>query len=713
MVSKDDKKTPPEIERALKSLVTVDKAVGLYPRTSTIPRDNANVCANIFGQILKEYPEVRFVVTKDGLLFDGAPVFPNQPAYSNFAMTFYNHRLADVRFHVGVDARSIIGFLSVLQTPPEDLVMAGGFEARMWDLNIGNITVTEVHVSIVDAADEEAMPDMSGMSPNDIDDIITAAYGGMPREQLTVTRFLTDPSVVSSYLGRVCRLADGTVDLQGLGERFSQLAGIAYEVGSAEGRMDALRSLGASLGELDPELRHSLLVKEVFPEARTNEALAALIRQLDLEEVCRLLVSDVAADDISRDGLARALRNLSMISISDSDDVLSAAGAAMRGAGLDEGFVSGVIETTLPSRVTVRQSRQDADADTEPVEAILKLMDLAPLPEASLLTDDPDVKALQKEAKRGITDGDVIMALVSLVSLDPREAQFATTMSMLEDSLGLLIERGDIDIAADVADVLMLSARDEALTQGQRARLRGAISRFTRPTDVNAIAHALRLYPAGSPEHEAARRLLEILGPLAVDPLLEQLASEEDMAARKLVIDLLNSMALKYISELGRHVTDSRWFVVRNVVSILGTTHTSAILPYIEKVVRHPEPRVRREVIRALSTIHDRLAHQLLVSALSDDDAQNVQLAARFIGAAGITMGVPALIQVAKGEGRGNRDVGPRVEALEALGRLGAREALPALEGLARGRSIMSGRGREVRTAAEAAIAQIAAGGAQ
>ena len=148
------------------------------------------------------------------------------------------------------------------------------------------------------------------------------------------------------------------------------------------------------------------------------------------------------------------------------------------------------------------------------------------------------------------------------------------------------------------------------------------------------MAHAVRIYRPGTEEYDAARRLLTSLGPLAVDPLLEQLAEEPDMSVRKSLVDVLSEMAPVYFNEIGSHVSDARWFVVRNVVAILGSTHSSAMLPYLERTLRHHEVRVRRETIRALSGIHDRVAHEMLVHALTDDDAQNVQLAARYLGAA-------------------------------------------------------------------------------
>jgi HEAT repeat protein len=302
------------------------------------------------------------------------------------------------------------------------------------------------------------------------------------------------------------------------------------------------------------------------------------------------------------------------------------------------------------------------------------------------------------------------MAMVTLAGLDSRDVQFASTMSVLEDSLELLIERGELDIAADVADALFAASNNPELSHEQKRRTEQALGRFTRPADMRTIAHALRLYEPDSVEYKAARRLIDRMGSLAIEPLLEQLADEPDMGARKMLVDLLAGMATDYIPEMGSHVGDHRWYVVRNVLSILGATHSSAVLPYVERTVRHSDSRVRREAIRALAGIPDRLSSEMMIAALNDEDAGNVQLAARYLGTSGRVAAVPALEQVARGEGRGSREMGPRVEAVEALGKLGAVSSLPTLQAVAGKRTFMRAtRGKELRVAAESAIERIQA----
>ena len=211
---------------------------------------------------------------------------------------------------------------------------------------------------------------------------------------------------------------------------------------------------------------------------------------------------------------------------------------------------------------------------------ILTLLDV-PLPSRGPLQVDTQLAALQEEATHGITDGDVIGAMVSLAGFDTRPAQFASTMAILEDSLDYLIESGAVEVAADAAVSLGEAAKNPELTPEQRRRVEEAVDRFARPSDVRELARTMRVYPKGSSEHEAARTLLDLLGRAALKPLLENLADEPSMAVRKSLVDLLSTMAQDHVAQLGACVSDSRWYFVRNVVAILASTKSSAVLMYL------------------------------------------------------------------------------------------------------------------------------------
>jgi HEAT repeat protein len=706
-------KAPPVIERFVRQLVVTNKAVQLYPVGSDIPHQNATTAVAALRDALEEYSEVTLAITKQGLYFDVAPIFPGQPTFLALSQELYNRRLALVRFHAGVETHDIIGFLTVLKSTPDEVTAAGGFEAMMWEQGIGTITVIETQVTLVDQSAEANEGDEGDSTEPTATTTAVQVRSNVPRtrERIELARVSGDHGAIKDYLTQHVDADGNELTLGQINKRFSELAHMAAETPGPTAD-DFIRAFASALWAVAPELRQELLDKELLPEARNDDALANAVRRIDLEEVMRMLAVPDDEEDARRTGFTRALRNLAMISNIDREHVASAAGNVMREVGASQQTIDFVVSEAVPTKLTVRR----APTSTRPLDSaasmVLQLIDHAPLSRLADGSVDPEVAALQQEAVAGITEGDIIAALVALAGMESAEQPFANTMSTLEDSLDVLVAKGEIETAADAAISLVHAAKNPELSAQQTRRLENAITRFSRPEDIREITHTLRIFEPGQPEYDAAQKLLDTLGVLAIRPLLEQLAEEQDRSERKGLVDLISRSAVRYISELGVHINDPRWYFVRNVVAILGSTKSPDAINPLERTLRHPEPRVRRESIRALSMVQDHRAIDLLIGALDDEDGHNVQLAARYLGLKNARNAVPSLEALARGEGRGNRENGPRVEAIEALGRMGARDALPTLEGLSRKRALIgAARVRELRTAASAAIAAIHAKG--
>ncbi len=698
---------PAAVERFAKQLVITHKAVTLYPPASSIPRENATEAVELLEAILVDAPEMRLVVNKDGLVYGESEVFAGRAAFTAFAQELYARGVADVRFHAGVTPEALITFLGMLKTPPDDLARSGGFATRLWDAGVDAITVTEAVTRVVDVEElghDEELEEGWPPTRERLDEIL-ARRSTSPRDRRILIKALRDTELLSRYLLESFDEGEASTSES----RHAAVLRLARAADDQPGelRSTALQSLAEAIMSMPPGERRSLLAEDMLREVRVDDAIAAVIRQMGVDDVCRALVEDDGTA-VSVEGVARALRNLSFISLANREEVLNASGAAMREAGMPEETVVAVLDIVSPSQLRVRE-HAGQEEESRQVESILRLMDVAPSMSTSLRTD-PSIAPLQEEGRAGISDGDVVSALVVLASFDVGSEDFDESLRALEDGLSLLIERGEYVVAADAAESL-LTAVGEASEQ-ERDRISAAVGRMATAESMRAVHRALQMYEKGTPEHEACRRLLATLGMSAIDPLLEVLADEPDMSGRKSLVDLISSIASDRVDELGKRLTDPRWYFVRNVVSILGATRKPEIVPYLGRTLRHSDARVRRETIRALANVPDVMSSELIVGALEDPDAQNVQLAARYLGSLRVRGAASALIRVAQGEGRGNREHAPRAEAIEALGIMGATEAVPVLQEIAGRRRLIGGaRAKGLKSVAESAIAAIQAHG--
>lgn len=706
------KRAPGDVEAFVKQLVVTYKAVRLYPPSSSIPRDNAVLAVEKLKTLLRRTPEVRMVISMDGLFFEGLQAMPGQSAYVAFAREAFRHGLGDVRFHAGVTPEEVVAFLKGLSEEPASVAEHGGFSAWLWHHDVHQITVGEMETKIVDAdepsdaalAEERAAEDgLWPPEPDDIDQLLESVRDIEDRDQRILVRFLLEPKLVGRYLEHVAAMASADPVARLADRIFSMTRVVAAELDEEQEQLS--RSAAEAVMALDGETRARLIAEHLLPRARIDDSVAQLLSQVALDDLCAALVSEVTDDEASKEGLARALHNLALIGIHSRQDVAEAASRALAEAGVPEPVARGIVARALPERI--EPAKRGTAAPPHDISEALRLVDMAATQEGRVV--DEAVERLRKEVAQGFSDAEVFKTLVRLLVLERRPPNFASLLALVEDGLPVLLDRGEHEAVAEAVVSLLAVKDDGGIPEELRARVRAALGGVADSSRLERLCAAARLAEPGSPQHAACVRLVRMLGEISIDPLLEVLASEQDMAARKSLVDLISSIASSHVEELGKHVEDGRWFFVRNVVAILGSTRDPAALPYLARTIRHHDARVRRETVRALAAIRDRYAAELLVAALEDEDAQNVALVARFLGTLGVRGAVPALIEVARGAGSGSREVAARVEAIEALARLGAQEALPALEQIAsrRGGLLRGQRNREVAAAAEAAIRQI------
>ncbi len=162
---------------------------------------------------------------------------------------------------------------------------------------------------------------------------------------------------------------------------------------------------------LDSETRPKLLVDKLLADARIDDAVAEVIRQLDLEEICRALAEGLSPDPVSRDGISRALRNLALISMAAKDEVADAARTTFIGSGATPGRSTIFSKAALPTRLHV--ARKPDEREETALEGVLKLIDLAPSRDLVPDDDDEELRALREEAHAGVSDGDVLLTLVT------------------------------------------------------------------------------------------------------------------------------------------------------------------------------------------------------------------------------------------------------------------------------------------------------------
>ncbi|MBL0940936.1 MAG: HEAT repeat domain-containing protein [Gemmatimonadaceae bacterium] len=176
--------------------------------------------------------------------------------------------------------------------------------------------------------------------------------------------------------------------------------------------------------------------------------------------------------------------------------------------------------------------------------------------------------------------------------------------------------------------------------------------------------------------------LLELLaraGEIAVDVLVRQLMSADDPQARRSYFDSIVSLDLggTMLFDLLR---DSRWYVVRNAVALLGEMGVESADMAMLPLLSHEDDRIRIAASRALIRLGTAKALAGLHNAIEDRHAEVRRIAAVSYGltptASGGVRPPAARLAVAFEQ---ETDEDAALEMLAALGKLGSADAIQRL----------------------------------
>ncbi len=112
------------------------------------------------------------------------------------------------------------------------------------------------------------------------------------------------------------------------------------------------------------------------------------------------------------------------------------------------------------------------------------------------------------------------------------------------------------------------------------------------------------------------------LGDSAVDLMNLVLAETQVRRLRRMLAEAIAGLCRDNPERLAPWLADPRWYVVRNTVHILGWIGGSPIAGLLQSAARHPDSRVKQEVVAALGTVEPRLARPLLLRLLENADTK-------------------------------------------------------------------------------------------
>ena len=263
---------------------------------------------------------------------------------------------------------------------------------------------------------------------------------------------------------------------------------------------------------------------------------------------------------------------------------------------------------------------------------------------------------------------------------EKERAVYAAFLATLISDLGRLIGAGNLPLVTQVfksVNNLKLAEADPtkkqflAMCEKKIAEHQGMfdylMERFTADDDLQS---------------ETAMKILQQLDPNRVAPALFRLLHDsEEMRVRKRVMSALTHFE-KSVAPLVREQLAQGglpWYYIRNLILLAGDLKDAESVPYVGKYLLHEHPQVGKTALSTLTKLGAPQANAILAGALPRLDAPSQRLLFVYFGTArsdaALDLMLAKLDPVLP-----DRDEALAIDLIVALGRIGRREAVPALK---------------------------------
>jgi HEAT repeat protein len=170
------------------------------------------------------------------------------------------------------------------------------------------------------------------------------------------------------------------------------------------------------------------------------------------------------------------------------------------------------------------------------------------------------------------------------------------------------------------------------------------------------------------------------VGDPAIDWLNLLLAESQSRRNRLMIAEAIADLCRSNPERLAPHLSDPRWYVVRNIVHILGWIGGNQIIGLLDAALRHPDARVRHEAVGALDKVDHRLARPLLLRMLDTPDPKMFSAVLHQLSTERDPSTARLLLAMMQDPNFEQRSVEEKRAIYSALSSTGGDEVLPDLE---------------------------------
>ncbi len=345
------------------------------------------------------------------------------------------------------------------------------------------------------------------------------------------------------------------------------------------------------------------------------------------------------------------------------------------------------------SRPGQTQTETETSLKSTGVELEIEQIYGKPFAEIFVLTPEETGKLKQEMEQEAKSDLilEMLDILFHILEIEEDTDSYSEIMTYIEKTIKTMIVSGDYTNAISSMNRIKTIYDSEKESSPKHAE--AAIGVIDALGDDEFLKQLTQSLNASKDDHiDEIYTILTMLNNKSISPLTEMLSNLEQMKNRRVVCDALAVIARDNLDAVLKKLQDDNWYIVRNIVYVLGRIGDARVISHLKRIKDHREPKVRKEIIHTLSEIKSDEAKNMLASYLNDSDNTVRVSALKRISFMEHRKAVPDILRIISSEEFDSKENYEKKELFEALAILGGKDQLPYLKDLLMKKSWIFGR---------------------
>ncbi len=641
--------------RIIREFNIARRHVSSYPKGHPLVSGSCERVASLFRELFNDRDELTMGIAKDSLIIDGISFNTISPFALHFARSLFYHRIAVVTFKKGLTVDEIEKFNHTLAEKREDIALKGGIERVFQEAGLTNLNVKEISYDGI-----KVIEHASGKQDS-VEGSTTSLWEMLVKELMTCDLHSSIMPPDQEFLAEVLQNQSSENQFLGM-ERLATFMGknAALQPMSFQ-EADAFSWILEFVGRLKPDLRKHFIASVLGILENDEEAARHILSGLPPEFVPEPAKSLNNNSNVPSSLLINALENLYECSISENDDNSC------------PDIQDNVSREELLSKISVifRETREEEFIPTDYLEKLKALINYREIPGPNEIDIHELTRTLSSESVETATSA-IILDSFQFAADEHMETLTASLLELRR----FFLEVGDFRSLEDMYDRLTRSGSESTKTfHSLKDKI---IVTFELEDFTGEVLCGLKLW--GKAKFQEIGSLIQKVGKPFIDPMLDRLAEEENIAIRRFFLEHLRKMAPMARESVLARLEDKRWYFVRNLLIILRHSMDPGLTGHLRQVAGHPHPKVRQKVTEILLIVGDPEGDRLLLNDLTGNNPAFRLHAIQQAERSSHPDVAAALMGILQRKGFSPEALAEKKASIRALAELGDAKAIPVLE---------------------------------